>query len=55
MEERNMMFFTDLAKWVDKFDNYGFRMHLARIEATRFTGEDGKQYFRFPAPEKVSE
>jgi hypothetical protein len=43
-----MTFFSDLSTLLEKFDNWGFRYHLAKIEATRRTGEDGKQYIRFP-------
>lgn len=46
-----MGFFTELAKSLDKYDNYGFRLYLAQIEDSRFVGEDGKEYCRFPVKE----
>ena len=43
-----MTYFSDLAKQLDRFDSYGFRLHLNRILETKFVGEDGKEYVRFP-------
>jgi hypothetical protein len=41
-------FFSELAQQLERFDNYGFHLHLNRILETKFIGEDGKEYVRFP-------
>ncbi len=37
-----------IADYLDALDRRILQQKLAEIEATRFTGEDGKEYFRFP-------
>jgi len=45
-----MGFFTDTLELLEHFDKAPLRMHMERIEATRFIGADGKEYVRFPKP-----
>lgn len=36
--------------FLDRIERIPLRIAMARIEASKFVGEDGKEYFRFPAP-----
>ena len=45
-----MGFFTDALKFAEECEKMPFRIAMARIEASKFIGEDGKEYIRFPVP-----
>lgn len=39
-----------ISEHLDAIDRRIFQQKLAEIEATKFIGEDGKEYFRLPKP-----
>ena len=47
-----MGFFTDALKFAEECEKAPFRIATARIEASRFIGEDGKEYIRLEMPKR---
>lgn len=42
-----------LESFLDYCDNWGLNYYMKEIEKTKFIGEDGKEYFRFPTKKEI--